>query len=263
MQSIAGLELGLLKPLLTTLALPPVSLLLLAFLGLLIAAHRKRGGIALALFALALLWLLSCHGAAVWLARHALPQFAPVAGAALKAARVQAVVVLGGGLLPEAPEYGEAQPNAQTAARVRYGLRLARQSGLPVAFSGGLGWAADEKLAASEASTVVSMARDYGVALRWVESASRDTADNARLLAPLLRRDGIARIALVTHASHMPRAAAAFARAGFTVTPAPTGYVLPEHRAALEWLPSASGLQASHTVLREYLGLIAARWLTA
>ena len=263
MESIVNIEFGMFKPLLTTLALPPVSLLLLAFLGLLLAARNKRGGIALACFALVLLWLLSCHGAAVWLARNALPQFAPVAGAALKIARVQAVVVLGGGLLPEAPEYGEAQPNAQTAARLRYGLRLAKQSGLPIAFSGGLGWAADGQLGASEADAVVRMARDYSATLRWVESASRDTAENARLLAPMLRRDGITRIALVTHASHMPRAAAAFVRAGLIVTPAPTGYVLPEHRAVLEWLPSASGLQASHTVLREYVGLLAARWLPA
>jgi uncharacterized SAM-binding protein YcdF (DUF218 family) len=131
--------------------------------------------------------------------------------AGLKAHRVQAIVILGGDVLPQAPEYGESQPGAATAARLRYGVWLARQSGLPLAFTGGLGWAAHSSQRDSEAAVAARVAQqDYGMALRWSEAASRDTAGNARLLAPLLQRDGVQRIALVTHAWHMPRAVAAF-----------------------------------------------------
>lgn len=250
------MNLGEFKPVLTSLALPPLAPLLLAWLGLGLAVARKRGGLALLAVALALLWLLSCHGTAVWLARHALPQFAPASAAQLKTGRVQAIVVLGGGLLPEAPEYGQAQPGPHTAARLRYGVRLARQSGLPVAFTGGVGWAAKGAQADSEAAVAARVAlQDYGVALRWSEAAARDTSENARLLAPLLRHDGVQRIALVTDAWHMPRAVAAFERAGLAVLPAPMGFIVPVERDLLEWLPSAYGLMVSREVLREWLAL--------
>jgi uncharacterized SAM-binding protein YcdF (DUF218 family) len=254
------MEFGALKPLLTTLVLPPLGPLLLAALGGLLAIRRKRGGLALAGLALALLWLLSCHGTAVWLARTALPQFAPLSVAQLKAGKVQAIVVLGGGLLPQAPEYDSAQPRAETAARLRYGLWLARQSGLPVAFTGGLGWAANKTQEISEAEVAKQVAQqDYGLTLRWLETQSRDTTGNARLLAPQLQHDGVQRIALVTHAWHMPRSVAAFERAGLSVTPAPMGFVLPLEHDVLEWLPTAHGLLASQQVLREWLALLVGR----
>ncbi|MEO7952966.1 MAG: YdcF family protein [Polaromonas sp.] len=256
------MELGALKPLLTGLLMPPAGLLLAALLGMLLAWRKHRGGLALTTIALALLWLLSCEGMAVWLARTALPQFAPASAARLKAGRVQAIVVLGGGLLPDAPEYGQAQPGDRTAARLRYGIWLARQSGLPIAFSGGTGWAAGSLPAASEASVAARMAlQDYGVKLRWTEGQSRDTAGNARLLAPMLQHDGVQRIALVTDAWHLPRAVAAFERSGLTVSPAPTAFVLPRDRTALQWLPSPQGLQASHNVLRECLALALGKFI--
>lgn len=258
------MELGILKPLLTSLVSPPLALLLLALLGLLAAVGRRRGGLALAGISLALLWLLSCHGTAVWLSRTALPQFAPLPVAQLKIAKVQAIVVLGSGLLPQAPEYGAPQPSAQTAARLRYGIWLGRQSGLPLAFTGGVGWAASGMRQPAEAEVAARVAlQDYGVTLRWLESQSRDTSENALRLSPLLLRDGVRRIALVTDARHMPRAVAAFERAGLEVTPAVTGYVVPEQMALIEWLPSAYGLMASQQVLREWLALAVARWVPA
>jgi uncharacterized SAM-binding protein YcdF (DUF218 family) len=258
------MDLSALKPLLTSLALPPLAPLLLAALGLLLAAGKKRGGLALTALSLAVLALLSCHGAAVWLARHALPQFAPASVAQLKTGQVQAIVVLGGGLLPEAPEYGQAQPAPHTAARLLSGLSLPRQSGSPVAFTGGVGWAAQGAQAASEAEVAARVGQqDYGVTLRWLEAQSQDTAGNARLLAPLLQRDGVQRIALVTDAWHMPRAVALFERAGLQVTPAPMGFVRPIEGPVLQWLPSARGLLASQQVLREWLALAVGRLLPA
>ncbi len=256
------MELGAFKPLLTALVMPPLSLLLLALLGLLLLRNRKRTGVSLILLALVLLWLLSCNGAAVWLARNGLPQYPPATAAQLKASKVQAIVILGGGVLPQAPEYELAQPGASTAARLRYGIWLGRQTGLPLAFTGGMGHAASSAQDATEADVAARVAQqEYAVTIRWQESASRDTSENARLLTPMLKRDGIRRIALVTQASHMPRAVKAFEQAGLTVIAAPTGYTLPRRSATLEWLPSASGLQASQEVLHEWLGLQAGRWL--
>ncbi|MBC7608769.1 MAG: YdcF family protein [Polaromonas sp.] len=260
------MELGALKYLLTTLVIPPLSLILLALLGLLLAARRRRGGLLLSALAICVLWWISCHGTAVWLARSLLPQFAPLSIAQLTRANVQAIVVLGGGVLPEAPEYGEAQPSAHSAARLRYGVWLSRHTGLPtalpIAFTGGLGWTASSMQKESEAEVAKRAAlQDYGVTLRWAETQSRDTTANARLMAPVLQREGITRIALVTEAWHMPRSVASFERAGFSVTPAPMGFVLPVQNTFMEWQPTAQGLQGSQQVLREWLGLTVSRFI--
>lgn len=247
------MDLGHLKPLLTTLVLPPAGLIGLALAGLLLA-RRWRWAAGVSALALVLLWAVSAHAVAVALARHLLPLPAALGAEALRAAQVQAVVVLGGGVLTEAPEYGGPQPNAATWARLRYGARLAREHRLPLAFAGGLGWAG--RGTATEAEAAVEAAQsDLGLRLRWVDGRSRDTAQNAREMARLMQADGVRRIALVSDAWHLPRAAAHFRAAGFEVLPAPTRIPAPRQNAVLEWLPSPQGLDLSYGVLREWVAL--------
>lgn len=256
---------GELKPILTALLMPPAGLLICAALGIVLAwpgrwrERWRRPGLGLALFSAVGLWLLSCHAVAVMLAGTILPQFRaiePERLATLRAQGVQAVVVLGGGVLPLAPEYGQAQPASSTSARLRYGLKVARESGLALGFAGGVGWAAaGDDAHPSEASTAVRMASETMQVIRWLDAQSRDTAENAQRMRLLLKPEGIEKIALVTHAWHMPRSVSQFERVGFEVLPAPMGFVLPRSRPLLEWLPSTQGLQASQWVLREWLAL--------
>lgn len=243
-----------LKPILAALALPPTGPLLLVVLGMLLAlGRRRRLGLALVASATAALWLLSCHGFGMLLAASALPQVRPATPDRLQG--VQAIVVLGGGVLRDAPEYGAAQPNGVLLARLRYGARLARETGKPLAFSGGIGWAAVNGDIAPEGDVAARvLSQDYGMAARWNDAVSRDTRENALRTRDLLVPAGIQRIALVTHAWHMPRAVREFERAGFTVVPAPTGFPSAEMRPLLEWLPSSDGLSLSRLVLREALG---------
>lgn len=250
---------GELKPILTALVMPPAAPLLLALLGLLLAARRHlRTGLAIAFIGIAALWLLACHAVAAWLAASVLPQVEPARPAQLAQAQVQAIVVLGGGVLPRAPEYGVAQPGSYTLARLRYGAWLSRQAGKPVAFAGGVGWAAGDDFP-SEAEVARRTLLEFGVALRWADAQSRDTAENAQRMHELLAREGITRIALVTDSWHMPRALLEFRRAGFTVTPAPNGFPATETRGLLTWLPSSEGVTLSRQVLREALGSWVAR----
>jgi uncharacterized SAM-binding protein YcdF (DUF218 family) len=259
------MNLGELKPLLTALVLPPAGPLLLVLLGLAWAWPRKRlrtraqGGPVLALLGVLLLWLLSCHAVALWLSRHALPQFAPLPAQpalALRQAGVQAIVVLGGGVRPLAREYGQPQPGQATEARLRYGLHLARAAQLPLGFAGGVGWGASGMAGhPPEAEVAQRYAEQAGLRIRWLDAQSRDTAENAERMAELLHAQGLKRIALVTHAWHMPRSLVHFERAGFEVLPAPMGYVEPRERPLLEWLPSGEGLNETRRVLREWLGL--------
>lgn len=248
---------GEFKPILTALVMPPVSLLLLALLGLLLAARRRvRTGVAIAAAGLAALWLLSCHAVAIGLAQRLLPPVAAAQPAQLVQRGVQAIVVLGGGVLPRAPEYGAPQPNAHTLQRLRYGAWLARRTGRPLAFAGGVGWAAGADFPA-EAGVARRTLAEFGAELRWADGHSRDTAENAARMHELLSREKIARIALVTDSWHMPRSVLEFERAGFEVLPAPTGFAVAQTRPLLAWLPSPEGLALSRQVLREALG----RWV--
>lgn len=256
------MEVGALKPVLSSLLMPLACLPLLVMAGLVLACQHQHKRKAWSLIALACgsLWLLSCQGVAVWLAAHVLPQFPPTTPAQLQAEQVQAIVVLGGGIYPQAPEYGQAQPGPATAARLRYGIWLAKRTGLPLAFTGGAGWAATSAMGSSEAEVASRVAlQDYGVTIRWLEGQSRDTFENASLLAPMLKRDGVFRIALVTDALHMPRSVLEFHRQNLVITPAPSAFVLPTRAGALLWIPSTEGITASTRVLHELLGLTIAK----
>lgn len=242
------------KPLLGALLLPPGGPLLLALLGVLLAARRRVPGLLLAGAGILVALALSTNGAALFLARHLLPPQAPVSPQDVQ--KTQAVVVLGGGVLPQAPEYGVTQPNANTLARLRYGVRLVRASGLPLAFAGGIGWASTGMSTDSEGAVARRVLElEYGVKPAWVDDRSRDTAENARNMASLLLPRGVRRITLVTDAWHMARAADEFRRAGFEVLPAPTGFPGPHARPLLEWLPSASGVLLCRALVREWLAL--------
>lgn len=244
------------KPLLTALALPPAGPLLLALFGLLLLGRRRLGGAIVSLLGICALWFLSCNAVGIGLAHTLLPQVKPLNVRGAELASVQAIVILGGGVIGQAPEYGGPKPNTPTLERIRYGVWLARQTRKPLAFAGGVGWAAAGTDIAAEADVARTMLKDdYGLELRWFDDNSRDTAENARRMADAMRGDRIQRIALVTHASHMPRARAAFEKSGFQVTPAPTGFAVRRERTLLEWLPSVHGLDLSRSVLREWLAM--------
>ena len=68
-----------------------------------------------------------------------------------------------------------------------------------------------------------SLEREFGVPVRWVETRSRTTHENAVLSAAVLKRDGIDRVVLVTHVFDTRRAIAEFEAQGLSVVVAPTG----------------------------------------
>jgi uncharacterized SAM-binding protein YcdF (DUF218 family) len=253
-------ELDFLKPVFTALAMPPTIGLLIALLGWLLivrSQYLRTMGTSLVFTGLATLWLLSCNGFAIVLDRNFLPQTIALSARTpaqdLRDRQVQAIVVLGGGVEAVSREYGAPQASNHTSARLHYGVVLAKASGLPLGFSGGVGWAAVPN-ADTEAAAAQRWLAQLGLPpLRWAEGKSRDTRENAQAMAAVLKKDGITRIALVTHAWHMPRAQLAFENTGLTVMPAPMSYIEAAYAPLLEWLPSAQGLQSSRHVLRELL----------
>lgn len=251
-----------LKPIVSALILPPVPFVLLMLTAVRLAfATRRRTAALLALMAGAGLWLSCCTGTAVWLqavVRQPPPLAAPALADLQQPARHArtAIVVLGGGLDLDAPEYGQPILTRQATMRLLYGLWLARQTGLPVGFSGGVGWAQHSLV--SEAEVAARLAKEHWhQTIRWQETRSRDTRENARWMVRLLQPDGIREVVLVTHAYHMNRAVRAFREAAgetLQIVPAPMGFVSPQERPIMNWLPTTQGYTAVYDLLHEVVG---------
>lgn len=167
-----------------------------------------------------------------------------------------AIIILGGGRYTEAPEYGNRDSVNQLALeRIRYGAHLHRLTGLPILVSGGSPYGERVPEAELMKSTLES---DFQVAVKWVESRSVNTLDNARYTKILLSQANVRRAYLVTHAFHMRRAVWSFENEGIHTIPAPMGFTTlnKEDSEGLGYFPSASGLHLSSMALREHLGLI-------
>jgi uncharacterized SAM-binding protein YcdF (DUF218 family) len=230
------------------LALPPTSLILLALVGLAWSRRSRRLGLGLAY--VSLIGLLALGTGAVAQALIRTLEVPPLGDA--RAAGAQAIVILSGGRSRGAPEWGGETVRAFTLQRVRYGARLARETGLPILVTGGKPGGGRH----AEAELMRDLLRDeFGIAPRWVEAASDTTYDNARLSAALLLPAGVERVLLVTDAWHMPRARPAFERHGLKVTPAPTGYLGQAASRPLDLVPNAESLRIAHIALREWLGI--------
>jgi uncharacterized SAM-binding protein YcdF (DUF218 family) len=242
----------ILKSVLRTLLLPPAGPVLLATAGAWLLGRRagrnsRRAGIVLLTCGLGSLWLLALPAVADLLEQAADRE--PVLDER-RAADAQAIVILGGGTgRKSAPEYAYAPAaGADLLERLAYGAYLARRTGLPVLVTG--------EFAEAEAMHTV-LARDFGVAARWIESHARDTFENAQFSAPLLRAAGVTRILLVTSATHEYRATREFEASGFEVIPAPTGIWMPPEPNPLRYLPSVGALRRSTEALYELIGDVA------
>jgi uncharacterized SAM-binding protein YcdF (DUF218 family) len=268
--SVAGFELAALKPLLGALLLPPGVGLLLVAAGW--RLRQRAGGRAVMVIAWLLCWLSLCGGSARWLQDRVLRPPPPLSEAqiqeladSLRSPRLprSAIVLLGGGREALAPEYGRGMLSPVGLYRLAYGLWLARRSGLPVAYAGGVGWA--DQGTTSEAEIASTIAREeQHRPLRWIDDRSRDTRENAQRIVPLLAADGVRRIVLVTSATHMPRALRLFRAAllerglgnDIELLPAPTGFIGTDGGGILSWLPSGEGALQVHAVCHELAGLL-------
>ena len=237
-------------------ALPPGIQSVAGIVGLLLYRRARMLGLTLLVASSLSMWVLAMPATADWLARP-LEYHAPIEPAALAAVKADAIVVLAGGIIPAAPEFkGEDDVSRLTLERVRYGARLHRATGLPLAVSGGFPLHAEY----SESELMQrTLEADFEVPVSWVESESRNTAENARFSRQYFPFDTVV---LVTHAVHMPRSVRAFEDAGFKVIPAPMGFVSRPGTgfAATDFLPSLNAYYGSVYAFYEMLAAVWYRW---
>jgi uncharacterized SAM-binding protein YcdF (DUF218 family) len=233
---------------LKAIVLPPVSLLLLILAGLLLGLRWRRAG-----------WSLSFVAALAMLVLAM-----PVTGAALMASLSTdlsrtppptnlpaAVVILSAEARAVDRSHTRYEPGPLTWERLLAGVQIARTSRLPILVSGGPIRSEGATLAGVMAN---SMALLFNLPPRWQENRSRDTWENARFSAEILKENGIHSVYLVSHGWHLHRATIAFNHFGITVTAVP---VRPDPWPGLsldEFVPSLSGWTASFYGMHEWIG---------
>ncbi|NBC32145.1 MAG: YdcF family protein [Alphaproteobacteria bacterium] len=241
---------------LKSLLLPPLNLLLLLLAGLALRRWRARTAAALLAGAIAGLYLLSTAVVANLLVSGL--ETDPALSLESLPDGPQAIVVLAAGRDDDAPDFaGGDTVGPLTLVRLRYAAMLHRQSGLPILVAGG-GTPEEQPTLADLMAR--SLSEDFGIPVRWRETGSLNTAENAFNSAAILREAGISRVFLVTHAWHMRRAVWIFRVAGLDPVPAPTAFISDSEPVFPgqpgDYIARSSGLLASTFALHEWLGLI-------
>ena len=235
------------------LLLPPGGLILLALVGVM---FWKRGwGRGLVLIALLMFWGLSTEPV-----RDALSKPLEFSYPALNLSDVKyknrAIVLLGGGIYANAPEYnGSDELRSYAMMRTLYAAHVAKRTGLNVYATGGSPLSQGDS---AEGDVMRRWLIRLGVAEEKVfaESHADNTWQNAIYIKELLAKKGVENIILVTSAWHMPRSVWCFESQGFNVMPAPTDYLTSQQDYDIRsFVPRWTVFSDSGQALHEYLGL--------
>ncbi len=166
--------------------------------------------------------------------------------------KVSTVVVLGCGHANDGSISPVSQLHACSLYRLNEGIRIWRLNPGASMYLSGYGAGQDF----SNAATAKEVALALGVPERSMRifETPKNTQEEAQAMAGSV---GLQSFALVTSASHMPRAMAYFEAQGLAPIPAPTGYLLKDESKDPWWqgLPSARHLRKSERIIYEYLAL--------
>jgi uncharacterized SAM-binding protein YcdF (DUF218 family) len=173
------------------------------------------------------------------------------ASAGLDAAKF--IVVLAGGFSEGANRPVVLRLNEASIARLVEGVRLSKElKACKLVLSGGKGTGA----VISSAEAMAQLAQSLGVIRQdmILETGSRNTADQAMLVKPIVRDQPCI---LVTEASHMPRAMALFRKQGTHPIADPVDFHSRQPHALTlnDFYPSTEVFYGSERAVYEYLGL--------
>ncbi len=170
---------------------------------------------------------------------------------------VKWIVVLGSGHTSDPEITVTDQISYDSLVRLIEGIRIQKiLSGSKLILSGG---SVPDPVPNAQIMADVALAVGVDENILVLESTSRDTKDQARLIKKMVGDD---RFVLVTSASHMPRSMALFKKQGMEPIPAPTDHLVKERQGARLGIPfpSANGLRKAERAFYEYLGLAWAKF---
>ena len=169
--------------------------------------------------------------------------------------RADVIVIFGGNTQANRANWFEPYHRATAVDRIDLAQALYAAGRAPrILISGS---ALDGKV--SEAQIIARMLRQRGIpdTAILLENNSRNTYENARFTDIIMRGQKLKSALLVTSALHMPRAAASLQKRGIQVTAASGApqIILPQNNPPELWRPHFRSLEASRTIIKEYLGL--------
>ncbi|HEX7385660.1 MAG TPA: YdcF family protein [Castellaniella sp.] len=229
-----------------------VTLLVVATL-LLIVRWRKTASL---LVALAIAWITfwSVPSSSLWAGGMLEQRYPHQAADALPVS--QAIVVLGGNTLGGRRNWFEPYNGKTAILRTDTAAQLYHAGRAPLIIVSGAALDGGR----SEASAMAAALEHNGVPSTDIveENHSLTTHQNAFYTAQILRKRGITHFLLVTSALHMPRAMASFQGQGLSPTAAasPPQIVVPDEPDFSFWLPDLHTLNASRSIVKEYLGML-------
>ena len=237
-----------LKSFLSFLLLPPVNLVLAVAVGLMLLGRAPRFArwlMGVATVLLLILGMPAVASALLYPLELGLPMTPP------PGKPPGAIVILGGDLSRVAD--GRVTIGPLSLQRVLTGAELYRKTRLPILITGGILGPKPPPVADVMRDTMV---QDFKTPVRWVESRSSDTWQNARDSAAILRANGIDSIYLVTQPWHERRAMIAFTAAGIAVTAAP-GPLNRRPRPKLgDFVPEVSAWVTTFYAVHEWIGCL-------
>lgn len=233
--------------------------IVLGLVALLLLGRWRKTGRAILALAVALLWVASTPAFSQWIQWQLEGQHPAVPLETLPAASV--AIVLGGAIGQPIPP--RAEPDLlESIDRVVDAARLYRAGKVSAILvtAGNLPWQTSAK---PEAELIADLLVELGVPREAiaVETASRNTFENAANTVALFASRGWTEGLLLTSAFHMPRALAVFGRAGLSVTPAVNDVRthFPFMESPLDLLPDASALNRTSDTIKELVGLLVYR----
>ncbi len=171
---------------------------------------------------------------------------------------VEAIVVLGGGLVPPDECRAEAMVSGSSYYRCVHAASLYQNYRCPLILCGGT--TEDEDTDVSEAEVMADALVFLGVDRQdmILEATSLSTRENALRATDVIRRRDFEHVMVVTHARHMRRADACFRKCGLAVIPSPCGAESAQLWGPVDetWIPSSDGMGASNWVVKEWVALL-------
>ena len=239
-----------LNPVASSIAVPPLNLLPLAFAGLLLSRRFRRVGSILAVSSIVALFLLGLPIVADTLIcslEQGLPTMVSEVDPPEAIVILSAEATRGSGPVP-APTVGPL-----SLERLRTGVELYHRVRLPILVAGGIP-------PGGRVSVAILMARvlqeDFQTPVGWIEGRSEDTLENAARSATILKASGVHSVYLVSHAWHLRRANMAFRRFGIRIVDAPVRIDSWPGDELDDYVPHASAWMKSYYATHEWIGCL-------
>jgi len=227
---------------------PLFSSLIGVCVGLIAARYRRRLGLTLTALSLAYLYLCSTQQFASWYAATLENDYERLNSAELDAA--DAVVVLGGGVFYS----GGLMELRESSDRVLHGARLLKDGKAPfIIVSAGKAYGdVPNSVAMAEFLTDLNVPPEKIIQ----ESQARNTYEHTVYLEPILEKQAIRSVILVTSSWHMRRSLAVFESnlPDIEVTPFPVDSMKGKTHTIIDFLPTYQGLSKTTKISKEYIG---------